>query len=62
VVDPALKTKSHTGSGKPNEGKQALIAVAVKMIKVMLAVCKKREYYDGSKVGNGHQEAGLQAA
>ncbi len=51
-----------TRQENPLAGKQALIAVAVKMIKVMLAVCKKREYYDGSKVGNGHQEAGLQAA
>lgn len=51
-----------TRQDNPLAGKQALIAVAVKMIKVMLAVCKKREYYDGSKVGNRHQEAGLQAA
>lgn len=51
-----------TRQENPLAGKQAIIAVAVKMIKVMLAVCKKREYYDGSRVGNGHREAGLQAA
>lgn len=36
----------------PLAGKQALIAVAIKMMKIMLVVCKKREIYDGSKVGN----------
>lgn len=51
-----------TRQENPLAGKQALIAVAVKMIKVMLAVCKRREYYDGSKVGKGHRDARLQVA
>lgn len=33
----------------PLARKQALIAVAVKLMKVMLAVCKKRESYDCTK-------------
>ncbi|WP_234701967.1 hypothetical protein [Desulfotomaculum nigrificans] len=43
-------------------GKQALIAVAVKMMKVMLAVCKNRSHYDGSKVGNQNLVVRMQAA
>ncbi|SHF67452.1 Transposase [Desulforamulus putei DSM 12395] len=46
----------------PLAGKQALIAVAVKMMKVMLAVCKNRSNYDGGKVGNQNLVVRMQAA
>lgn len=46
----------------PLVSKQALIAVAVKMMKVMFAVCKKRENYDGNKVGKRETVVGKQAA
>lgn len=40
-----------TRPNNPLARKQALIAVAVKMMKIMLTVCKKREMYDPNKVG-----------
>lgn len=46
----------------PLARKQALIAVAVKLMKIMLAVCKKRESYDSNKVGNKNLTAKKLAA
>lgn len=46
----------------PLVSKQALIAVSVKMMKVMLAVCKKREYYNGDRVGKQFSAAEKHAA
>mgnify|MGYP000952193921 CR=1 FL=1 len=41
-----------TRLNNPLAHKQAMIAVAVKMMKIMLPVCKKREMYDSNIVGN----------
>lgn len=46
----------------PLARKQALIAVAVKLMKIMLAVCKNRECYDSKKVGNNSLAAKKLAA
>jgi len=46
----------------PLAGKQALIAVAVKMMKIMLAVAQKQEHYDGNKVGDQNLVARFQTA
>lgn len=40
-----------TRLNNPLARKQALIAVAVKLMKIMLTVCKKQEMYDPDKVG-----------
>jgi len=46
-----------TRLNNPLARKQALIAVAVKLMKIMLAVCKKQEIYDPDKVGLSNQAA-----
>jgi len=63
--NPEMKTiynHLRTRGQNPLAGKQALIAIAVRMMKIMLAVVQKQEHYDPNKVGNPNSAAKLKAA
>ena len=58
----AIYNHLRTRGQNPLAGKQALIAIAVRMMKIMLAVAQKHEHYDPNKVGNPNSVARLKAA
>lgn len=58
----ALYTYLKTRRENPLEKKQALIVVAVKVIKIIFALVKKKEEYDGKKVLGIFREKQIQAA
>ncbi len=57
----ALYTYLKTRSKNPLEKKQALIVVAIKVIKILFALVKKKEEYDAKKVLGNFREKQLQA-
>ena len=58
----ALYTHLKTRRENPLEKKQALVVVAVKVIKIIFALVKKKEEYDAKKVLGSFREKQLQAA
>lgn len=58
----ALYTYLKTRRDNPLEKKQALVVVAVKVIKIIRALAKENEEYDAKKVLGVFRESEIQAA
>lgn len=58
----AIYNHLRTRGQNPLAGKQALIAIACRMMKIMLAVAQKHEHYDPNKVGNPNSAVKLKVA